>query len=315
MGPYPEGRCQFLNPAVVGNRFASLHLFNPRCVNKVLTSYQRVNNNTTIETKKEAQAIRLCILNEVIQMGILDSIKKPDDGPIICTITGDPGTGKTRLAATFPKPIFIRAEDGMKSIPMDVRPDAFPLLTKVELLWQQMTALIMEEHEYKTLVIDSVTQLEALFTDYIIEQDPKKPKSLATALGGYGAGYGALSTLHGRVRKAAGMLNEIKGMNVVFIAHSETTTVEPPDSDPYTRYELRIHKKSSQHYTDNVDLVGHLKLETFTRGDGERKKAVSTDSRVLVVKSAAAQVSKNRLSITEDLPVAEGENPLLDHIN
>lgn len=247
-------------------------------------------------------------------MSIFDSVEKPTDGPIICTITGDPGTGKTRLAATFPNPIFIRAEDGMKSIPMDIRPPAFPLLSKVDNLWQQLTGLITEDHEYKTLVIDSVTQLETLFTECIIENDPKKPKSLTTALGGYGAGYGALSGMHGRVRKAAGILNEKKGMNIVFIAHSETTTIELPDSEPYTRYELRIHKKSSQHYTDNVDLVGHLKLETFTRGDGERKKAVSTDGRILIVKSAAAQVSKNRLSITEDLPVAEGENPLLAFI-
>lgn len=247
-------------------------------------------------------------------MSLLETISKPTDGALICTITGDPGTGKTRLAATFPKPIFIRAEDGMKSIPMDVRPDAFPLLSSVEQLWQQLMVLINEKHDYRTLVIDSVTQLETLFTDHIIDNDPKKPKSLATALGGYGAGWGALSALHGRVRKAAGILNERKNMNIVFVAHSETSTIEPPDAEPYTRYELRIHKKSSQHYTDNVDLVGHLKLETFTRGDGDRKQAISTDSRILVVKSAAAQVSKNRLSITEDLPVEEGQNPLINFL-
>ena len=38
---------------------------------------------------------------------ILDSIESPDDRPMIATISGDAGTGKTRLAATFPNPIFI----------------------------------------------------------------------------------------------------------------------------------------------------------------------------------------------------------------
>ena len=46
-------------------------------------------------------------------MSILAQAGKPADIPIICTITGDAGVGKTRLAATFPDPIFIRAEEGI----------------------------------------------------------------------------------------------------------------------------------------------------------------------------------------------------------
>lgn len=46
-------------------------------------------------------------------MSLLDTVKKPEDRPVIATVTGDAGIGKTTLAATFPKPIFIRAEDGM----------------------------------------------------------------------------------------------------------------------------------------------------------------------------------------------------------
>lgn len=241
-------------------------------------------------------------------MSLLDTIETPDDGPIICTLTGEHGRGKTRLAATFPKPIFIRAEDGMKSIPKDKRPDAFPVIDSVDTLWQQLTALIAEKHDYKTLVIDSVTQLETLFTDYIVENDPKKPKSINTALGGYGAGFTALAAMHARVRKAAGFLHK-KGMHVVFIAHSETTTIELPDQDPYTKYDLRMNKKCVTHYTDNVDMVAHIQIETFVTGDGERKKAISTDNRIAVVTAGAAQVSKNRFGITESLEVPLDVNP------
>ncbi len=247
-------------------------------------------------------------------MSILSSIAKPDDRSIICTITGDAGLGKTSLAATFPKPIFIRAEDGLQAVPSESRPDAFPLLSNTDQLWEQLTALIKEDHKYKTLVVDSVTQLDTLFTNYIVDTDPKKPKSIAQALGGYGAGFQALSSLHGRVRKAAGILNETKGMNIVFIAHSETETIELPDADPYTRYNIRMQKKSVSHYTDNVDLVGYLKLETHTMGDGERKKAISDGTRILVTYASAANISKNRYGISEDLLVVNGTNPLLNLI-
>lgn len=242
-------------------------------------------------------------------MSILSTIQKPADRPVIVTITGDSGIGKTSLAATFPKPIFIRAEDGLQAIPVENRPDALPLVQTVEQLWEQLTALLQEQHDYQTLVVDSVTALERLFVDYVMASDPKKPKSIAQALGGYGAGFNAVAALHQRVRKAAGLLNERKNMHVVFIAHADTETIELPDQDPYTRYSLRLNKRSVAPYIDDSDLVGFIKLQTYTIGDGERKKAVSDGERVITTYAVASCVSKNRFGITKDLPVAQNVNP------
>lgn len=237
-------------------------------------------------------------------------IEKPKDRPLIATICGDAGMGKTSLACTFPSPIVIRAEDGLQSIPSAQRPDAFPVLSKEDDLWQQLTYLIKEKHDYKTLIIDSVTALERLFIDEIVSNDPKKPRSINQALGGYGAGLMAVGALHQRVRKAASILNEKRDMHVIFIAHADTETIELPDQDPYTRYSLRLGKRSVAPYVDDSDMVGFLKLETFTQGDGERKKAISDGTRLLVTYATAANISKNRYGITEDLEVEQGKNPL-----
>ena len=244
-------------------------------------------------------------------MSIMTSITRPGDRAIIATISGDAGTGKTSLAATFPKPIFIRAEDGLASVPADKRPDAFPLIKKGQDLWDQMIALLQEEHAYRTLVIDSVTTLERIFIQDILESDPKA-KSINTALGGYGAGKGAVAAMHQRVRKAAGLLNERKGMNVVFIAHADVETMRLPDSDDYQRYSLRMMDTSLPPYVDDVDLVGFIRLVSIVRGeDGERKKAITTGDRELICHSAPSNVSKNRFGITDTLEVTEGSNPLL----
>lgn len=249
-------------------------------------------------------------------MSLMETIAKPGDRAVICTICGDSGMGKTSLAAAFPKPIFVRAEDGLQAIPLDRRPDAFPVLTgakaadAVDALWKQMIALLQEDHDYKTVVIDSVTALERLFIASVLESDPKA-KSINQALGGYGAGVSAVAAMHQRVRKAAGLLNERKGMHVVFVAHADVETMRLPDSDDYMRYSLRLPTKSLPPYVDDVDVVGFLRLETFTRGDeGERKKAISTGDRLLICHATAANVSKNRFGVTEPLDCPEGQNPL-----
>ena len=107
-------------------------------------------------------------------MSIFDTISKPEDRSTLVTILGDAGLGKSSLASTFPNPIFIRAEDGLQAIPLDIRPDAFPVLKQAADLWAQLSCLITDPHDYKTLVIDSVTALERMFIDYIVESDPKK---------------------------------------------------------------------------------------------------------------------------------------------
>lgn len=244
-------------------------------------------------------------------MSALSSISKPKDRPVIVTICGDSGMGKTSLAATFPKPIVIRGEDGLQAIPNEKRPDAFPLLTKADDLWEQLTALLSEEHQYKTVIVDSVTALERLFMQHVIDSDPKKPRSINQALGGYGAGLSAVAAMHQRVRKACGLLNERKGMHVVFVAHADTETIELPDQDPYTRYSLRLGKKSMAPYVDDSDIVGFLRLETFTTGDGERKKAISDGTREIITYATAASVSKNRFGVTEPIKVSPGENPFV----
>ncbi len=243
-------------------------------------------------------------------MSLIETAGKPADRPVLVTLCGDSGMGKTSLAAAFPKPIFIRAEDGMQAIHADKRPDAFPLVTSAKQLWEQLAAVIHEPHEYKTLVIDSVTALERLFVADVLEQDPKA-RSINQALGGYGAGVAAVAAMHQRVRKGAGLANEKRGMHVVFVAHADVETMRLPDTDDYMRYSLRLPPKSLPPYVDDVDVVGFVRLVTFTKGDeGERKKAISTGDRELICHAVASNVSKNRYGLTEALAFKAGENPL-----
>lgn len=229
--------------------------------------------------------------------------------PIICTFFGEGGMGKSTLAAMFPKPVFIRTEDGTASLAGNDEVALFPLATASKDVLDQIEALATQEHDFKTLVLDSITQLATIIEHEIVAADPKA-KSINQAGGGYGAGYNTAAEKHRQIREWAGALAYERGMNVVFIGHADTETLDLPDMDPFARYTVRMHKRSLPHYTDNVDLVALIRLKTYVRGDGDKKRAISTGDREIICFPQASSVTKNRFNITQPLPFTfEGGNP------
>ncbi len=239
----------------------------------------------------------------------LSQLKKPDGNrPIIATLVGEAGLGKTTLASMFPNPVFIRTEDGTMSLSGRDDVSLFDLANSSNDVLDQIEALATQEHNFKTVVIDSITQLATIIEKEIVEADPKA-KSINQAGGGYGAGYNTAATMHGKVREWIGALAYERGLNVIFIGHADTETMDLPDLDPYTRYTIRMHKKSLPHYIDNVDMVAHIRLKTFTRGEGDKKRAISTGEREIICFPVASSVTKNRFGVTEPIPFTLDKNP------
>ena len=245
----------------------------------------------------------------------LKSLSKPiGQRPVIMTLFGEGGMGKTTLAAMMPKPVFIRTEDGTASLAGNEGVSLFPLASRSQDVFDAIEALASQPHDYKTLVLDSITQLATLIESEIVAADPKA-KSINQAGGGYGAGYNTAAEMHRKVREWAGALAYDKGMNIVFIGHADTETMDLPDYDPYARYTIRMHKRSIQHYTDNVDLVGFIRLKTYLTGTGDKKRAVSTAEREIICHPQASSVTKNRFNIDKPVPFTfAGGNPFNDLI-
>mgnify|MGYP006111834623 FL=1 len=245
----------------------------------------------------------------------LKTLSKPSgQRPIICTLFGEGGMGKTTLAAMFKSPVFIRTEDGTASLAGNDNVNLFPLATSTQDVLDAIEALATQKHDHKTLVIDSITQLGTMIEAEIVAADPKA-KSINQAGGGYGAGYSTAAEKHRQIRDWAGSLAYEKGMNVIFIGHADTEMLDLPDMDAFARYTVRMHKKSIPHYTDNVDLVGLIRLKTFVRGgDGDKKRAISTGEREIICHPQASSVTKNRFNISEPLAFTFDRNPFADFV-
>jgi hypothetical protein len=247
-------------------------------------------------------------------MGLSSLTSPSDKRPLSFTIVAPGGMGKTTLGSLFPSPVFIRTEDGTRSIQGRRDVALFPVSTSVSDVMHCMESLMQEAHSFKSLIIDSATRFNIMVEAEVLALDGKA-KGLNQALGGYGNAYDAVSKIHLDLRNYAEYLMEKRGMNIVFLAHACTETVEPPDGDTYTRYSIPLHKKSLPHYTDSVDVVAFIKQKVYTGGEaGKRKMATTDGSRVVTCYPCPSHVSKNRLGIKEDLPFVEGVNPFADYL-
>lgn len=243
----------------------------------------------------------------------LESISAPGHRKPVLTVVGEAGSGKTTLASEFDRPIFLRTEDGLQSVVhKDVK--AFPLARSSADVLEQISVLAKEKHDFDTLVIDSITQLNSIIEAEIVRRDPKA-NSINQANGGYGAGPSAAAAVHALIRERTDWLNRNKNMSIIFVAHADTETVEPPDADAYTRFTLRMHRKSAAHYIDNVDAVAFVKLQIFTAKDDDERSRVSTSGqRIITMHYTPNHISKNRYGIKKDLPFPIGSNPLKEFI-
>jgi hypothetical protein len=239
----------------------------------------------------------------------------PPTLPMMATIYGGPKTGKSELEGSFLGLVIMAWEspgptlEGRKDIVMT------PLIKTFEDGMGFLRFLYKEPHDFKTLGIDTITRMSKVFETEIIANDPKKPKGMGDAQGGYGKSYGVLSEMHGKIVQACEALRRDRGMNIVFVAHSDVGKFSPPDGETYNVYELDMHEDSASHYLNNSDIIGFLDQKTLTReGDDGKVKVASTDQRILKVKSSAAHVSGNRYGITEDLIVEKGKNPLEQYL-
>lgn len=263
----------------------------------------------------------------------LTSLTKPLTKPPQITIVGTPGSGKSSLGALFHNPVFIQAEDGssvFESWPDELQPMLFPKLpradhkTKVSTLGtlkEQLFALGTQEHDYKTLVIDSVTSLHSLFEHEVCEN--YGVDNVADAAGGFHKGYLVVKEMHAEVKAICDRLRDKKGMTVIFLAHSGIQKVKNrPDAEEYSVYSLEMHKESVSVYTNLVDAVLYLRQDEFVKGGATDKKGVTTKlgkviqtgDRILVT-SGDGRIgyvnAKNRYNLDSEIALPVGENPLL----
>jgi len=210
-------------------------------------------------------------------------------------IQGTDGIGKSTFGAGSIDPIFIQAEDGLSFINAPRFPQAD---TWAEML-EQVKSLVTEEHQYKTVVLDTTDAAAKLGEAYVCEQNGWS--SAADPKAGYGAFYVAEENAWVHLLSGLNVLHTQKGMNVILLSHVASKAYKDPELEPYDRWEMRCNKKVNSLIKDWVDFNLFANYETQLIKDGQKARGVSYGNRGLYTRFAAAYDAKSRLALPSKL--------------
>ena len=250
--------------------------------------------NLKRKERYESMAINLASLQTVV----------PKHPPRIF-IYGPPGIGKTSLANDFPSPVFLQTED---SAVQGVALQSFGHLTAFAEVMEAVTVLYNDDHNFRTVVLDTVDALQPLVWQATCERN-NWPDIEAP---GYGKGYLAADDEWRDFLKGLNALRTDRFMNILLVGHSEIDRFDDPQTTSYSRFDFRGHKRSHAIIEDEMDAILFLnqdpsiKLEDAGFGK-KRARAEGGNSTWIYTERRPVWNAKNRYNMPPRLLYEKGK--------
>ena len=211
-------------------------------------------------------------------------------------VYGPHGLGKTTFGAGAPAPIFILTEDGLGRLEID----HFPVAKSFKDV-QEALASLKGEHDFSTVVIDSLDWLDNLIWEQINTQ--YEAKDLA-----YGKGAVIAADLWRKILEDMNALRAM-GMASILLAHCEIKRFDSPEVEPYERYQPKLQARSSALVQEWSDCVFFANYKTIVKSsdvgfNNKVSRGISTGERLLYTSEKPAYLAKNRYSLPESMPLS-----------
>lgn len=221
-------------------------------------------------------------------------------------IYGPPGMGKTTLASEWPNPIYLQVEEGT---PGDLEINSFGTLQSYDEVMEAISSLYTEDHDGQTLVLDSLDRLEPLVWAKVCADN--QWQNMETV--GYGKSYVAADSYWRDFADGCNALRRDKNMGIVYIAHSIISSVEDPMTQSYSRFDIRLHKRATAIFQDEVDAILFLNQDVTIKQDeakakqAARARADGGGRRYIYCAPRPAFVAKNRYGIADKIMYERGK--------
>jgi len=233
-------------------------------------------------------------------MSILKSVKKTVSiRPFKAILYGTPGVGKTTFACNAPDALVFNIEDGLDGIECAKYPveDGRDLFKSVHEVIAALQVVLEDEHEFKTLVIDSVSALERLIWAQIcLENGVDSIEKI-----GFAKGYKYAQTYWAQIMQYLEAIRNRRNMMVILIGHCEIKQYNDPMTDSYDRYNIKLHEQARGPLIEWSDMVLFADQEVMTLskdiGFNQTKNKAVGGHRVIYTVEDPRYMAKNRYGL------------------
>ena len=220
--------------------------------------------------------------------------------PLI-TLYGQAGVGKTTLAAEFPKPFLINIEGGVPE-GIDIATHlGGPLRTYNDLL-AYLQLLANKQHDYKTVIIDSLDTLEKK----IIHPHILKTNDFDSIDQTFGRAYTRSAEVFDTILDVIEQIRFKRRMFVVLTAAAVKETFDDLVNNSYHRFNLALQNQISTKVFHQSDFMFFMRPQVYMVTDkrGKNAKPTSNAKRELCTTLMPQYVAKSR---------AKGLDPIITY--
>jgi hypothetical protein len=209
--------------------------------------------------------------------------------PFFAILYGQPGVGKTTLAAQLPNSIFLDLEKGTSFLDAARLQPEGTISEALEEIEEAMES-------YDSLIIDSLSSLELKHQREVCDEQGWPHIDILD----YGKSRGTWKTKFIKLITDLDRFREA-GKNVLIVAHQGLReTKDPISQENYDHFSFECHKEVHKSILSHIDGCFFLKQKGLVNND----KVIGNGSRVLFTKDRPQYTAKSRWDLPEQI-----ENP------
>ncbi len=228
--------------------------------------------------------------------------------PPIIGIYGEGGLGKTTFATGAPKPYVIEVNGGSGNLDVH-RSDRIKTYDQGV---AQVQALIDEAHDFQTVIIDGLDDMETMLQKKVCDENVPKVKTIVEAAKGYGNGYKIMNEEFVKLQGKLVELREKKNTQIIFTLHPLVVRFNDPTTpEGYDRFCMKLIENNQapirRSWFDFADIILFAKrkvLAVSSEGKMRRAMDAAVDGlHVIYTQGRATFDAKNRYGLPFEIPL------------